>query len=188
MRFPTNLARPCFSFLVLLGLVIAACHDDEPVAPAEAGEGGALDAPLRDADVAEGFDAADVATESASPDLPRACFASDDGNWTPVTSLDTTGCESRPLGACAEQPSLSSDQALWVHLLAFVQQQCQLRTHVFVEVGFVAGCPSRFRIKDGIGRPIPAELGVCLARALPGVRWDCALGAACATVEQDTLP
>jgi hypothetical protein len=168
----------------LVGMV--ACHDDGALDVPGVGGFDALDVGTQDG---AAFDVApsDVAPDSAASDPQGACFEADDaGSWTTLASVDPQGCEMRPLAVCGASGASMSER-LHSHLLE-VARECGLRPYTYVQVSFVAGCPSSLRARDAIGRPIPAGLSPCLVEALKIARWDCAIGLPCATAEYDTLP
>jgi hypothetical protein len=117
-----------------------------------------------------------------------ACFENDDGGaWTAITAVDMPSCDGRKLKACPSNEGTPADTVA-ADLLRLAIDRCQLPSYVYLEVGFVAGCPSRIRLRDGIGRPVSVELVSCLFGALRTERWECATDVSCALVEHDTLP
>jgi hypothetical protein len=139
-------------------------------------DGGAFDVPQ-----------SDVAPDRAVSAVQNDCFGSDEAvPWTTITPLDTLGCEMRPVVVCGASGT-STPERLGAHLLG-VARGCGLREYTYVQVAFVAGCPSGVRLRDAVGRPVPAGLLPCLVEALESQRWDCAIDLPCATVEYDTLP
>jgi hypothetical protein len=181
----SNHGRACLvGFVGLVGL--AACHGDEALGPPEAGLTDASEAGVQDGG---DFDVrpSDVGADTGASDAQNACFETDAAEaWTAIASIDTQGCDMRPLVVCGASGASMSER-LGAHLLG-VARSCGLPAYTYVQVAFVAGCPNGVRLRDAVGRAVPAGLSPCLVEALKRARWDCAVGLPCATVEYDTLP
>jgi hypothetical protein len=112
---------------------------------------------------------------------PPLCRPPCPGEWTITMPLDTSDCAARPVVDC---PGPYHDFA---GLLLDLAQTCRVRSYLFVRVDFEMGCPTRLLLRPVAGGTwdLPTE---CLAAALTGRRWQCALDASCSIHEHDTLP